>query len=80
MLYGVSTTLFLIYVLIVSIKKINITKIRTNSYELHNENGHWKRPKKLWEERICNICDALPMYTLGLKSTIFVIEIIFITC
>jgi hypothetical protein len=26
-------------------KKINISKIRTNSHELHSEIGHWKTPK-----------------------------------
>jgi hypothetical protein len=31
-------------------KKINITKIRTNTHELHSETGHWKIPKTLWDE------------------------------
>jgi len=31
-------------------KKINITKIRTNSHELHNETRRWTIPKTPWAE------------------------------
>ena len=33
-------------------KKINIVKIRTNSYELHTETGCWSIPQTPWEERV----------------------------
>jgi hypothetical protein len=33
-------------------KKISISKIRTNSYELHCEIGHWKILKMPWDEKV----------------------------
>jgi hypothetical protein len=39
-------------------KKISISKIRTNSQELHSETGHWSIPKTPWDERVCHICDT----------------------
>ena len=42
-------------VLTSSKKKINISKIRMNSHELHSEIGHWEIPKTSWVERI-SIC------------------------
>jgi hypothetical protein len=36
--------------LLASVKrKINISKVRTNSHELHSEIGHWSIPKMLWD-------------------------------
>lgn len=40
-------------------KKINIVKIRTNSHELHSENGRWTTPKTPWAERICHLCSSM---------------------
>ena len=42
-------------VLTSSKKKINISKIRTNSHELHSETGHWALSKTPWEERIYHL-------------------------
>ena len=39
-------------------KKIRIAKIRTNSYELHNETKPWPIPKTPMDEIICHVCDA----------------------
>jgi hypothetical protein len=39
-------------------KRINISKIRTNSHELHSETGHWTIPKIPWHEKICHLCDT----------------------
>jgi hypothetical protein len=39
-------------------KKINISKIRTNSHELHSETRCWTTPKTPWDERICHLCDT----------------------
>ena len=39
-------------------KKINISKIRTNSHELHSEIGHWSITKTPWDERLYHICDT----------------------
>jgi hypothetical protein len=39
-------------------KKISISKIRTNSHELHNESGSWSTPKTPWDERVCHLCDT----------------------
>ena len=36
--------------------KIIIAQLRTNSHQLHCEKGHWKRPKEVWEERVCIFC------------------------
>ena len=36
--------------------KILIAQLRTNSHKLHCETGHWKRPKEVWEERVCIFC------------------------
>jgi hypothetical protein len=38
-------------------KKINISKIRTNSHELHSETRHCSIPKTSWDERVCHLCD-----------------------
>ena len=38
-------------------KKINISKIKTNSHEIHSEVGRWEVPKTLWVERICHLCE-----------------------
>ena len=38
-------------------KKINISKIRINSHELHSEIGRWTVPKTPWVERICHLCE-----------------------
>ena len=47
-------------------KKISITKIRTNSHELHSEIGHWPILKTPWDERVCHLCDTKK---LKMKST-----------
>ena len=39
-------------------KKINISKIRTNSHEIHSETGYWIVPKMSWDERICHLCNT----------------------
>jgi hypothetical protein len=39
-------------------KKINISKIRTNSEELHSETHRWSIPKRPWDERVCHLCEA----------------------
>lgn len=33
--------------------KILFAQLRTNSHQLCHETGRWKRPKKVWEERVC---------------------------
>ena len=33
--------------------KILIAQSRTNSHQLRCETGSWKRPKEMWEERVC---------------------------
>ena len=33
-------------------KKVNITKLITDSHELHSETGHWFIPKTPWTERV----------------------------
>ena len=33
--------------------KILIAQLRTNSHQLRCETGRWKRPKEVWEERVC---------------------------
>ena len=38
-------------------KKINITKIRTNSHKLHSETWHYAIPKTSWDKRICLFYD-----------------------
>ena len=40
-------------------KKINITKVKTNSHKLHNKTGHLFMTKTLWEERVCHLCDSM---------------------
>ena len=42
-----------------SLKKINITKIRTNSHELHSETWRWSIPKTPWAERVCHVCESM---------------------
>jgi hypothetical protein len=39
-------------------KKISISKIRTNSHELHSETGHWSIHKMPQDERVCHLCDT----------------------
>ena len=39
-------------------KKMNISKIRTNSHELRTETERWYNPKTPWNDRICQICDS----------------------
>jgi hypothetical protein len=39
-------------------KRINISKIRTSSHEVHSANGCWQIPKTPWKEGICHICDT----------------------
>jgi hypothetical protein len=36
--------------------KILIAQLRTNSHQLRCETGSWKRPKEMWEERVCILC------------------------
>ena len=48
-----------LFVLTNSKKKINITKIRTNSHELHSETSRWEVPKTPWVERICHLCENI---------------------
>lgn len=36
--------------------KILIAQLRTNSHQLRCETGQWKRPKEIWEERVCIFC------------------------
>jgi len=38
--------------------KILIAQLRTNSHQRRCETGHWKRPKEVWEERVCNFCSS----------------------
>ncbi|XP_057860643.1 uncharacterized protein LOC131069300 isoform X2 [Cryptomeria japonica] len=33
-----------------------IAQLRTNSHQLRCETGRWKRPKEIWEERVCPFC------------------------
>ena len=40
-------------------KKINITKIRTNSHELHNETGSCSILKAPWAERVFHLCESM---------------------
>ena len=40
-------------------KKINITKIRMNSHELHSETRHWFIPKTPSVERVCHMCESM---------------------
>ena len=40
-------------------KKINITKIKTNSHELHSKTGCWSIPKTPWAERVFHLCDFI---------------------
>ena len=49
------------YLLVVtrSQKKINISKIRTNSHELHSEAGCWSIPKTPWAERVFHLCESM---------------------
>jgi hypothetical protein len=30
-----------------------IAQLRTNFHQLRCETGHWKRPKEVWEKRVC---------------------------
>ena len=46
-------------VLTSSKKKINITKIRTNSHELHSETSRWVVPKTPWVEKIRHLCENM---------------------
>ena len=46
-----------ISVLTISKKKTNISKIRTNSHELHSETGCWIVPKTPWVEMSCRLCE-----------------------
>lgn len=39
-------------------KKMNISRIRTNSHELRSETEWWSTPKTPWDDRICQICDT----------------------
>jgi hypothetical protein len=39
-------------------KKISISKIKTNSHELHSETGRWSIPKTSCDERLCHLCDT----------------------
>jgi len=39
-------------------KKMNITRIRTNSHELCSETGWWSTPKAPWEDINCQLCDT----------------------
>ena len=39
--------------------KISITKIRTNSHELHSKIGPWFIPKTPWVERVCHVCESM---------------------
>ena len=48
-----------LFVLTSSKKKIKITKIRTNSHELHSETDCWAVPKTPWVERICYLCENM---------------------
>jgi hypothetical protein len=38
--------------------KMLIVQLRTNSHQLCCETGHWKRPKEVWEERVCVFCTS----------------------
>ena len=46
-------------VLTSSKKKINITKIRTNSHELHSKTGRWEVRKTPWVETIFHIYEHM---------------------
>ena len=43
--------------------KILIVQLRTNSYQLRCETGRWKKPKEVWEERVCIFCSSVKMET-----------------
>jgi hypothetical protein len=38
-------------------KKMNISKKRKNSHELHSETGRLSIPKISWDEGVCHLCD-----------------------
>ena len=38
--------------------KIIIAQLRTNYHQIHFKIGHWKRPKEMWEERVCIFCSS----------------------
>lgn len=38
--------------------KTLIARLRTNSHQLCCETGHCKRPKEVWEERVCIFCSS----------------------
>jgi len=38
--------------------KILIAQLRTNSHQLRCKTGRWKRPKEVWEERVCIFCSS----------------------
>ena len=38
--------------------KIVIAQLMSNSHKLYCEIGHWKRPKEVWEERVCIFCSS----------------------
>jgi hypothetical protein len=39
-------------------EKISISRIRTNSHELHSEIGRWSILKMPWDEILCLLCDT----------------------
>ena len=43
--------------------KILIAQLRTNSHQLCCETGRWKRPKEVWEERVCIFCSSRKVET-----------------
>ena len=43
--------------------KILIAQLRTNSHQLRCETGRWKRPKEMWEERVCIFCSSRKVET-----------------
>jgi hypothetical protein len=43
--------------------KILIAQLRTNSHQLRCETRHWKRPKEMWEERVCILCSSRKVET-----------------
>lgn len=38
--------------------KVLIAQLRTNSHQLRCEIGRWKRPKEVWDKRVCTFCTS----------------------
>jgi hypothetical protein len=56
-------------------RKITISKIRTNSHEIHSETRHWPIPKMSWDKRVlCLLCDTKTIeYQKKFLSSVYLI-------